>query len=71
MKFNLPTRPRRNRVNDSMRSLVRENTVSTDDLIMPLFVIEGEHKKIEVSSMPGIYRFSLDELAKEVAELCA
>ena len=69
MSYHLPSRPRRNRVNASIRSLVRENQVSTDDLIMPLFVIDGRGLKIEVESMPGIYRFSLDRLAFEVQEL--
>jgi porphobilinogen synthase len=69
MSYSIPIRPRRNRINASMRSLVQENQVSVNDLIMPLFVIEGEGHKIEVPSMPNIYRFSLDTLAKEVAEL--
>lgn len=69
MSYKLPIRPRRNRVNSSIRSLVQENQVTVDDLIMPLFVIEGEGQKIEVPSMPNIYRFSLDKLAAEVAEL--
>ena len=69
MSYSIPIRPRRNRINLSMRSLVQENQLSVDDLIMPLFVIEGEKQKIEVPSMPGIYRFSLDNLAQEVAEL--
>ena len=69
MSYKLPIRPRRNRVNSSIRSLVQENQVTVDDLIMPLFVIEGEDQKIEVPSMPNIYRFSLDKLAAEVAEL--
>ena len=69
MKYSLPIRCRRNRRSESLRSLVRENKVSTDDFIMPLFVIEGENKKIEVKSMPRIYRFSLDNLKKECSEL--
>ncbi|MDD7985588.1 porphobilinogen synthase [Lentisphaera marina] len=69
MSYNIPIRPRRNRINASMRSLVQENHVSVNDLIMPLFVIEGEGHKIEVPSMPNIYRFSLDTLAQEVSEL--
>ena len=69
MSYNFPSRPRRNRVNSSIRSLVRENQVTCDDLIMPLFVIDGRGLKIEVESMPGVYRFSLDRLAYEVQEL--
>ncbi|WDE98737.1 porphobilinogen synthase [Lentisphaera profundi] len=69
MSYNIPIRPRRNRVNSSMRKLVQENHVCVDDLIMPLFVIEGQKHKIEVASMPGVYRFSLDKLADEISEL--
>lgn len=61
-------RPRRNRKSASIRSLVRETVLTTDDLLYPLFVIEGQSKKIEVDSMPGIFRFSLDTLLKEVEE---
>ena len=69
MSYDFPSRPRRNRVNSSIRSLVRENHVTCDDLIMPLFVIDGRGLKIEVASMPGVYRFSLDRLVYEVQEL--
>lgn len=67
--MNITQRPRRNRKSNAMRKLVRENTISLDDLIAPLFVIEGEGKKEEIPSMPGQYRFSLDLLLKEVGEL--
>ena len=69
MKYSLPIRCRRNRRSESLRSLVRENTVTVDDLVMPLFIIEGEKQKIEVKSMPGIYRFSIDNLKSECQEL--
>ncbi len=69
MPYQLPIRCRRNRRNESIRSLVRENCVTTDDLVMPLFIIEGKNKKIEVKSMPGIFRMSLDQLKKECVEL--
>ncbi|MDX2471501.1 MAG: porphobilinogen synthase [SAR324 cluster bacterium] len=69
MEYNFLSRPRRNRKSAGIRALVRENTLTTDDLIMPLFVIEGEKKKVEVPSMPRVYRFSLDELVKECLEL--
>ena len=69
MNYFLPIRCRRNRRSKSIRSLVRENTVTVDDLIMPLFVIEGENQKIEVKSMPRMFRFSIDNLKKECAEL--
>lgn len=67
--IDLPIRPRRNRRSPALRDLVRENSFSLDDLIMPLFVLEGEKLKLEVASMPGVFRFSLDLLIEEVQEL--
>ena len=69
MSYFLPIRCRRNRRSESLRSLVRENNVTVDDLIMPLFVIEGENQKFEVKSMPRINRLSIDKLKKECTEL--
>jgi len=71
MNFNIPVRPRRNRISPGIRALVRENEVKVTDLIMPLFVIDGTNQSIEIDSMPGIYRFSLDLLIKECEELYA
>lgn len=51
-----------------MRRMVEENVVRTNDLIFPLFLVEGTNKKVEVASMPGIYRFSADLMLKEVEE---
>ena len=62
-------RNRRLRTSEALRSLVRETTVSPNDLIVPLFVVEGEDVKEEISSMPGYFRYSLDLLKKEVKEL--
>lgn len=62
-------RPRRNRKNQVIRDLVCENTLRAESLIQPLFIIDGEKKKIEISSMPNQFRFSLDYLSKEVEEL--
>jgi porphobilinogen synthase len=59
-------RPRRNRKNQVIRDLVQENTVTVNDLLYPLFLIDGKNKKTEVSSMPGIYRYSPDNLLKEI-----
>lgn len=59
-------RPRRNRKSAVIRSMVEETRLSVKDFIFPLFLIEGQQQKIEVESMPGIYRFSLDNLLKEV-----
>jgi len=56
---------RRNRLNSHLRSLVRETHVSINDFIYPLFVRGGEGIKTEVSSMPGVYQMSLDEILKE------
>ena len=60
-------RPRRNRKSSVLRDMVQETQVKTEDLIFPLFIIEGDSKKVEVASMPGIYRFSVDMLLEEVA----
>jgi len=62
-------RPRRLRQSATLRSLVRENHLRPENLIAPLFVIEGKAKREEIPSMPDQYRLSLDELSKEVKEL--
>ncbi|RLA63641.1 MAG: porphobilinogen synthase [Epsilonproteobacteria bacterium] len=62
-------RPRRNRKNEAIRSLVRENIVTANDLIAPLFILGGTGIKDPISSMPGQFRFSVDILVKEVKEL--
>lgn len=62
-------RPRRNRKSEAVRNLVEETQLSVKDLIFPLFLVEGTNQKIEVSSMPGIYRFSMDLMLKEI-ETC-
>jgi len=59
-------RPRRNRKSEVVRSLVEETTVSVKDLIFPLFLVSGNNKKVEVDSMPGIYRFSIDTMLSEI-----
>jgi len=60
---------RRTRLNKQLRSLVRETTLAKDDFIYPLFVRSGEGIKTEVSSMPGVFQMSLDEILKECVEL--
>lgn len=65
---NLTHRPRRNRKSAAIRNLVQENTVTVNDLIYPLFLIDGKNKKTEVNSMPGIFRRSPDLLLKEIEE---
>jgi porphobilinogen synthase len=52
------------------RRLMRETRLSTDDLIFPLFIVEGSGQRQEIPSMPDIFRLSIDELLKEAAELC-
>jgi porphobilinogen synthase len=61
-------RPRRNRKSEAIRSMVEETKVTTDDLIFPLFLVDGKNKKIEVGSMPGIFRLSGDLMLKEIEE---
>jgi len=62
-------RPRRNRKSAVIRSMVEETRLSVKDFIFPLFLIEGNNQKIEVASMPGIYRYSIDLMLKEI-EAC-
>ncbi|MGN1203087.1 MAG: porphobilinogen synthase [Eubacterium sp.] len=57
---------RRLRQNENMRSFVRENRINTDDLVYPLFVIEGENIKNPVDSMPNIYQYSIDRIDEEL-----
>ena len=64
-------RLRRLRTNEAIRSLVRENHVSVSNLIYPLFVVEGKKIKQDISSMPGIHRFSPDMLEPEVKEIAS
>ena len=59
-------RNRRLRQNEAIRSLVRENYITPNDFIVPLFVVEGNSIKDEIASMPNYYRYSLDLLEKEV-----
>jgi porphobilinogen synthase len=56
---------RRLRLNETLRNLVQETTISKDDFIYPLFVREGNGIKTEISSMPGVYQMSIDEILKE------
>ena len=59
-------RMRRNRLSEFSRKIVSENNFSVNDLIYPIFITYGSKVKEEISSMPGIYRFSLDQLHKEI-----
>ncbi|MEP9379019.1 porphobilinogen synthase [Aquabacter sp. CN5-332] len=64
----LTTRMRRNRKSDWSRRLVRENTLTVDDLIWPIFVMEGEARREAIPSMPGVERLTVDEAVKAAAE---
>lgn len=69
MSYNITRRPRRNRQSAAMRALAQETTVSVNDLIFPMFIVEGSGVRSEVKSMPGIYRYSLDTLLEELKEV--
>jgi porphobilinogen synthase len=56
-------RLRRNRKKNWSRRLTQENSLSVNDLILPIFLIEGKNKKEEIKSMPGVYRYSVDKLS--------
>ena len=62
-------RGRRLRINKEMRDLVRENILTANDFIFPIFVVEGNNIKKEISSLPGNYHVSLDRLNEIVDEV--
>jgi porphobilinogen synthase len=64
----LTKRPRRLRRNPSLRSMATETHLTVDDLIYPMFVMEGENERVEIASMPGCYRYTLDLLLVEIAD---
>jgi porphobilinogen synthase len=64
-ELDLTTRPRRNRRADWIRRLVREHALTTDDLIWPLFLVEGGNVRVAVDSMPGVERWSVDLAVRE------
>src|SRR5699024_12130947 len=63
------SRHRRLRSSASMRAMVRETQLTANDLIYPLFVMEGDNIKNEVPSMPGVYQLSLDHLQAEMEQI--
>src|SRR6478735_6238708 len=65
--MNLTRRPRRNRKSEVIRNMVQENFVTVNDLIFPIFVVEGQNQAIPITSMPGISRFSTDRMLDEIA----
>ena len=63
------TRPRRLRRSETLRRMVRETKLSRDDLVLPLFVVEGNGVREPVTSMPGVHRYSVDTLVTEAKEV--
>ncbi len=63
--LDLTVRPRRNRKSEWARRLVRENVLTTDDLIWPLFVVDGHNRRSAVASMPGVDRLSIDQAVRD------
>ncbi|HEY8404104.1 MAG TPA: porphobilinogen synthase [Flavobacteriales bacterium] len=61
-------RPRRNRKSAAVRNLIRETDLPVSKLIFPVFVVDGKNQKVPIGSMPGIYRWSIDLLLKEIEE---
>ncbi|MFC0261545.1 porphobilinogen synthase [Fontibacter flavus] len=61
-------RPRRNRKSQGIRNMVEETRLSVKDFIFPMFLIDGINQKVEVASMPGIYRLSLDLMLQEIED---
>ena len=64
-RLDLAHRPRRNRKAEWARRLVAEHVLTTNDLIWPLFLIDGEKKRVPVAAMPGVDRLSVDEAVRE------
>lgn len=70
--FEQKLRPRRMRINENVRAMVRESNISVKDFVYPIFVVPGENIKEEIPSMPGCYHLSVDkavELAREISAL--
>jgi len=61
----LPIRMRRNRKAEWARRLVRENVVTTDDLIWPVFIVDGDNRRVPVASMPGVERLTVDQVVRD------
>jgi porphobilinogen synthase len=70
-KLDLAQRPRRNRKSDWARRLVRENVLTANDLIWPIFLVDGEKRREPVGSMPGVERVSVDEAVREAERAVA
>jgi porphobilinogen synthase len=66
--MNMQRRPRRNRRTAALRDLVQETSLSVTDFILPLFMLDGQNVRSEVSSMPGVFRYSPDTLLDEIGQ---
>ena len=66
MSFDFSIRPRRLRENSVLREMIAENSLTVNDLIFPVFVSNEIRDRQEISSMPGIYRWSLPSLLKQI-----
>ena len=64
-RLDLAIRPRRNRKAEWARRLVRENVVTTDDLIWPVFIIDGDNRRSPIASMPGVERLTVDQIVRD------
>ena len=64
-------RPRRLRLNAGIRGMVRETRLSIDDFVYPLFVTHGKNVRNEIGSMPGVFQWSIDNLAREAESIAA
>jgi porphobilinogen synthase len=64
-RLDLPTRLRRNRRSEWARRMMRENQLTTDDLIWPLFIMDGNNKRAPIRSMPGVERLTVDQAVRE------
>lgn len=67
-QWNNIRRPRRNRKSAAIRAMLEETTVTVKDFIFPLFLVDGTNQKVEINSMPGIFRLSTDLMLKEIEE---
>ena len=65
MPLDLAVRPRRNRKAEWARRLVRENVLTTDDLIWPMFVVDGNNTRTPIASMPGVDRLTVDQAVRD------
>src|ERR1700753_2121435 len=69
--LDLTTRMRRNRKSEWARRMVRENVLTTNDLIWPMFVVDGANLRVPVASMPGVERLSVDQIVRDAARAAA